>query len=42
MDYAEDIVLLSNNVLQTQGLLDLVKEAGNNIGLVLNNKKGNP
>ena len=31
----------SNNVLEAQGLLDLVKEACNNIGLVLDDKKGN-
>lgn len=41
MDYAEDIAFLSNNVLEAQGLLYLVKEECNNIGLVLDDKKGN-
>ena len=41
MDYVEDIAFLSNNVLEAQGLLDLVKEACNNIGLALDDKKGN-
>ena len=39
MDYVEDIAFLSNNVLEAQGLLDLAKEACNNIGLVLDDKK---
>ena len=41
MDYVEDIAFLSDNVLEAQGLLNLVKEACNNIGLVLDDKKGN-
>ena len=41
MDYVEDIAFLSNNVLEAQGLLDLVKEACNSIGLVIDDKKGN-
>ena len=41
MDYVEDIAFLSNNLLEAQVLLDLAKEACNNIGLVLDDKKGN-
>ena len=41
MDYVEDIAFPSNNVLEAQGLLDLVKEACNNIGIALDDKKGN-